>query len=121
MRDLKHFNDKCKKHKSCRSHLNSLKLSLFGRLSIAKQLDEGYRIGIRKHNEEVRKNILSRIIDCVKFCGAFELALCGHDESENSDNPGIFRGLVDVVASLDSALKEHLESATVFKGTSKTV
>lgn len=124
MRDLKHFNDKCKKHESCRSHLtNSLKLSLFGRLSIAEQLDEGYRIGIRKHNEEVRKNrhILSRIIDCVKFCGAFELALRGHDESENSDNPGIFRGLVDVVASLDSALKEHLESATVFKGTSKTV
>ena len=57
----------------------------------------------------------------MKFCGAFELALRGHDESENSDNPGIFRGLVDVVASLDSALKEHLESATVFKGTSKTV
>src|SRR4029434_9433293 len=78
MRDLKHFNDKCKKHESGRSHLtNSLKLSLFGRLSIAKQLDEGYQIGIRKHNEEVRKNrhILSRIIDCVKFCGAFELAL----------------------------------------------
>ena len=49
------------------------------------------------------------------------MALRGHDESENSDNPGIFRGLVDVVASLDSALKEHLESATVFKGTSKTV
>ena len=49
------------------------------------------------------------------------MALRGHDESENSDNPGIFRGLVDVVASLDSALKEHLESATVFKGTFKTV
>ena len=29
--------------------------------------------------------------------------------------------VVDVVASLDSALKEPLESATVFKGTSKTV
>ena len=87
MRDLKHFNDKCKKHESCRSHLNnSLKLNLFGRLSIAEQLDEGYRIGIRKHNEEVRKNrhiILSRIINCVKFCGAFQLALRGHDESEN--------------------------------------
>ncbi|RXN35740.1 zinc finger MYM-type 1-like protein [Labeo rohita] len=90
---------------------------------IAQQLDEGYRIGIRRHNEEVTKNrhILSRIIDCVKFCGAFELALRGHDESEGSDNPGIFRGLVDFVASLDGVLKEHLENATVFKGTSKTV
>ncbi|KAI2646644.1 Zinc finger MYM-type protein 1 [Labeo rohita] len=92
-------------------------------INIAQQLDEGYRIGIRRHNEEVTKNrrILSRIIDCVKFCGAFELALRGHDESEGSDNPGIFRGLVDFVASLDGVLKEHLENATVFKGTSKTV
>ncbi|KAL1279200.1 hypothetical protein QQF64_025873 [Cirrhinus molitorella] len=100
-----------------------MRLQFFGKLSIAEQLDEGYRIGIRRHNEEVRKNrhILSRIIDCVKFCGAFELALRGHDESQSSDNPGIFRGLVDFVAALDGVLKEHLENATVFKGTSKTV
>lgn len=100
-----------------------MKLTFLGRVSIAEQLDDGYRIGIRRHNEEVTKNrhILSRIIDCVKFCGAFELALRGHDESESSDNPGIFRGLVDFVASLDGALKEHLDSATVFKGTSKTI
>ncbi|KAI7800942.1 hypothetical protein IRJ41_015727, partial [Triplophysa rosa] len=99
------------------------RLQFFGKLSIAEQLDEGYRIGIRRHNEEVTKNrhILSRIIDCVKFCGAFELALRGHNESESSDNPGIFRGLVDFVASLDGVLKEHLENASVFKGTSKTV
>src|SRR4029434_5952466 len=61
VRDLKHFNDKCKKHKSCRSHLtNSLKLSLFGRLSIAEQLDEGYQIGIRKHvvSSSVSESIL---------------------------------------------------------------
>jgi hypothetical protein len=122
--DLKHLSDKCKRHESSRSHLeNSVKLKFLGKVSIAEQLDEGYRIGIRRHNEEVTKNrhILSRIIDCVKFCGAFELALRGHDESESSDNPGIFRGLVDFVASLDGALKEHLDSATVFKGTSKTI
>ncbi|KAI2667610.1 Zinc finger MYM-type protein 1 [Labeo rohita] len=124
VRDLKHLSEKCKRHESSRSHLdNAMRLQIFGKLSIAQQLDEGYRIGIRRHNEEVTKNrhILSRIIDCVKFCGAFELALRGHDESEGSDNPGIFRGLVDFVASLDGVLKEHLENATVFKGTSKTV
>lgn len=81
------------------------------------QLDEGYRIGIIKHNKEVRKNqhILSRIIVCVKFCRASELALRGHDESEDSDNPGIFPGLVNFVSSLDGVLKEN---TTVFKGTS---
>nr|XP_021325593.1 zinc finger MYM-type protein 1-like [Danio rerio]XP_021329268.1 zinc finger MYM-type protein 1-like [Danio rerio]XP_021330174.1 zinc finger MYM-type protein 1-like [Danio rerio] len=124
VRDLKHLSEKCKRHESSRSHLdNAMRLQFFGKLSIFQQLDEGYRIGIRSHNEEVRKNrhILSRIIDCVKFCGAFELALRGHDESESSDNPGIFHGLVDFVASLDGVLKEHLDNATVFKGTSKNV
>ena len=102
---------------------NALRLAMFGKINISSQLDEGYRVGIRKHNEEVDKNrhILSKIIDCVKFCGAFELALHGHDESEGSENPGIFRGLVDFVASLDAVLHEHLQTATVFKGTSKTV
>lgn len=65
--------------------------------------------------------ILSKLIDCVKFCGAFELALRGHDETEASENPGIFRGLVNFASSLDAALKEHLEGATVFRGTSKTI
>ena len=78
---------------------------------------------MRRHNDEVSKNrhILGRLIDCVKFCGVFELALRGKDESEGSSNPGIFRGLVDLVASLDEVFEEHLRTATVFKGTSKTV
>ena len=65
---------------------------------------------MRKHNEEVDKNrhILSKIM---KFCGAFELALCGQDEI------GIFRGLVDFVSSLHTVLEEHLKTAAVFKGT----
>lgn len=122
-REWRTWNISLKNVRNMNSAAATLKLNIFGRLSIAKQLNEGYRIGIRKHNEEVTRNrhILSRIIDCVKFCGAFEFVLSGHDESESSDNPGIFRGLEDFVASLDNALKEHLENATVFKGTSKTV
>ncbi|KAK0145330.1 hypothetical protein N1851_009218 [Merluccius polli] len=58
---------------------NTVKLAMLGRVNITTQLDEGHRIGVRKHNEEVDKNrhILSKIIDCVKFCGPFELALRG--------------------------------------------
>ncbi|XP_051808999.1 zinc finger MYM-type protein 1-like isoform X2 [Acanthochromis polyacanthus] len=124
MVDLKHLSEKVRRHEQARSHMeNAMRLGMFGRANIAAQLDDGYRIGIRKHNEEVDKNrhVLSKIIDCIKFCGAFELALRGHDESESSENPGVFRGLVDFVASLDAAVHEHLQTATVFKGTSKTV
>ena len=67
------------------------------------------------------RHILSKIIDAGKFSGAFELPLRGHDESETSENPGIFRGLIELMASIDRELEVHLENATVFKGTSKTV
>ena len=67
------------------------------------------------------RHILYRIIDCIKFCGVFELALRGNDETLTSDNPGVFLGWVNFTAALHSVLNQHLESATVFKGTSKTV
>lgn len=55
---------------------NAVKLAMLGRVNIATQPVEGHRIGVRKHNEEVDKNrhILSKIIDCVRFCGVIELA-----------------------------------------------
>lgn len=119
--DLKHFPEKAKKHEQTRSHMeNAMRLAMFGNVSVATQLDDSYRVEIRRHNDEVDKDryILSKVIDCIKFCGAFELALRGHDESEHS---GVFRGLVDLVGSLDEAVHEHLRTATVFKATSKTV
>ena len=100
-----------------------MKLAFFGNANIAEQLSKAYRDSIIQHNLEVEKNrhILSRRIDCIMFCGTFELALRGHDETLTSYNPGIFLGLVNFTAALDSVLSKHLESATVFKGTSKTV
>eukprot|EP00795_Rhopilema_esculentum_P005495 gene5495-673_t len=122
--DWKHFSEKVKKHVMCGRHVdNCLKLAFFGRNNIAEQLSEAYRATKQRHNMEVEKNrhVLSKLIDCIKFCGAFELALRGHDETSDSDNPGVFLGLVDFAAALDSVLSKHLETATVFKGTSKTV
>jgi hypothetical protein len=42
------------------------------------------------------------------------MALRGHDETENSENPGIFLALVDLVSRIDSAVKEHIQSSSVF-------
>lgn len=72
---------------------------------------------------KVSKNlhILSIIVDCVFFCGKFETPLRGHDESSDSLNPGVFRGLIDLAGSLNEDMKIHLETSTVFKGYSKTI
>ena len=95
MTDIAHFSQKVRKHKGSKAHMSAvLNLAMLGRrASIANQLADGC-LGVRKYNEEVRKNrhILELIIDCVKFCGSFELALRGHDETPESLNPGVFRG-----------------------------
>lgn len=124
VKDLHHLPEKIRKHESSRGHMNSSTgFALLGTTNILSQLNSAYRESILQHNNKVRKNrhILMRIISCVKFCGAFELALRGHDESEGSENRGIFRELIDFTAELDVTLKEHLQNATVFKGTSKTI
>jgi hypothetical protein len=97
--------------------------SVLGKTDIRSQLDNAYVRNKIKHNEQVDKNrhILHRLIMCIKFCGAFELALRGHDERESSEDPGIYRGLINFAAELDSVLATHLNEAKVFKGTSKMI
>nr|CAH7738482.1 unnamed protein product [Callosobruchus chinensis] len=122
--DLHHLSEKIKKHESSRDHINSCTtFALLGKVNIMSQLSSAYRESIILHNNKVEKNrhILKRIISCVKFCSAFDLALRGHDESEFSENQGIFKELINFTAELDNTLKEHLRTATVFKGTSNTI
>lgn len=123
-KDLNHLTDRIKKHEVSGAHVkNSLQLALLGTCNIVEQLDSAYRRNIAAHNEQVKQNryVLNIIINCVRFCGAFELALRGHNEKKDSTNPGVFRGLIDFSAELNLVLKAHLESSTVFKGTSKTI
>ncbi|XP_072375763.1 zinc finger MYM-type protein 1-like, partial [Diabrotica undecimpunctata] len=86
-----------------------MEYALLGSVNIKEQLDSAYWINIQKFNEAVTKN------------SVFELALRGHDETQTSDNPGIFRGLINFTAELDKTLAQHLEESTVFKGISKEI
>ena len=121
--DLKHLSAKIQKHECSTSHIgNCVKLSMLGKVNIASQLDEGHRISIQRHNELVKKNrhALSRIVDCIKFCGAHELGLRGSDESAASLQRGVFLDLVEQFSFLDSQLADHLSNTQVAKYTSKT-
>lgn len=121
--DLAHLSDKINTHEKSSSHINAhLNLMLLGKQNI-RQLSNAYRLSIQKHNETVANNryILSKIINCIKFCGAFELALRAHDENSDFENPEILRGLINFSAELDTTLKLHIQQSTVFKGLSKTI
>uniref|UniRef100_A0A8D9A6D5 Zinc finger MYM-type protein 1 n=1 Tax=Cacopsylla melanoneura TaxID=428564 RepID=A0A8D9A6D5_9HEMI len=122
--DLGHLSQKVKRHESSKDHINAcINLAVMGTVQITELLSDAYRRDIEQKNAEITKNryILSKIIDCVKFCGEYELALRGHNESEESENPGIFKGLINFTATLDKIFDDHMKSATVFKGTSKDI
>ncbi len=121
---LKNLQPKIIKHQHSQKHLNNvLSLSFLGKVNIINQLSEGHRQSIDRHNELVKRNraVLSKIIDCILFCGKFKLPLCGQDESDSSQNPGVFRCLIDFLCKSDSILESHFRTATDFKGTSKGI
>src|ERR1700755_3475609 len=112
--DLKHLQDKIRKHQNSIKHKNNIiDLHMMGKVNIATQLDNAYKLSIAQQNEEIRKNrdALSKIINCIKFCGKYELPLRGYDETQASENSGVFRGLVDFTCELDSSFKAHLNSS----------
>lgn len=121
--DLKHFGERVKTHEMSIQHIeNETSLKMLG-IDIREQLHAGFQLSIQRHNEKViiNRHVLNQIIDVIKFCGYHELALRGHDETEESYNRGIFLDFLDHVAKLDSILENHLKTATVAKGTSKTI
>ena len=123
MADLNHMHFRASKHCKSSMHLNNtLNLAVLGKYDICSLLDSSYRRSIQEHNNKVSHNrhILKLLINCILFCGSFELALRGHDESDGSLNSGVFKGLINFTADLNNELKTHLEKATVFKGTSKS-
>ena len=48
VKDMHHLSEKVKKHDQAKLHMDScLKFSGFGRVNIATQLDEGYRLAVQ--------------------------------------------------------------------------
>ncbi|XP_008188288.1 zinc finger MYM-type protein 1-like [Acyrthosiphon pisum] len=122
--DLIHLLSKISKHENSFKRLqNEANLKILGTVNIRNQIDAGYKLGIKRHNEQVSKNrdILEKILNCVKFCGNYELPLRGHDEKVTSKNQGVFRGLIDLCSNLDPNLRDHFQNSVVFKGTSKII
>ena len=60
------------------------------------------------------RDILKRILDCIKYLVSQNLALRGHEESMSSDehfNNGNFLSVIKLVAQYDTVLEKHLQNA----------
>lgn len=65
------------------------------------------------------RDVLKRILSCIKFLASQNLALRGHTENLAVDdvcNVGNFLGLLKLVAQYDPLLSNHLEHARQYSG-----
>lgn len=109
---ISRLKEKCDKHDSSKSHVaNCVSYNFLGTRTIQRSISNAYDKSIIEHNLRVDTNrtILRRILECIVFCGQYELPLRGDNESEASDNRGVFFGLVNLVARYDTVLANHLK------------
>lgn len=124
IKDIKHISERIRSHELTATHINNtVYFKTFGKGKVISTTDSGHHQSVARHNELVDKNrhVLSRIIDCIKFCGIHESPLCGHDETVQLNNREVFLDLVEWAASLDNILDDHLKNSKVAKCTSKTI
>ncbi|XP_068086206.1 zinc finger MYM-type protein 1 [Anabrus simplex] len=124
VKNLGHLNALVKKHDENEKHMhNVLDLSFLGCVNLSPLLSHTCHDEKVKHNKQVEKNRyqLSKIIDSIKFNVAFELSLRGHDFIHTSENPGAIKGLIDLMSSIDNAVKVHMEDDQIFRDTSKSL
>jgi hypothetical protein len=70
---------------------------------------------------KINQEILSEIIDYIKFCDKFELPLCGHDETVQPPNLAFFQGLLEFAGKLDESCKTHFLKFKGIRRTSKII
>ena len=83
-------------------------------------IDAELQSQIEKEKQK-RRDILTRILHCIKFRATQNLALRGHRESlqlDNDSNLGNFLGLLKLLAIFDTVMKEHLTRVESHPGSS---
>jgi hypothetical protein len=113
-------------HEHSKQHkVNMFEFQILGFKNIQAQLSSDYHAKILEKNMKISKNreLLSRLIDCIKSCSVFEfISLRGQKEPTQEEYPRIHStSPVNLTAVLDSELKSHCDSIPLFMGTSKAI
>lgn len=95
--------DKCAIHRGAMLAWEESKRNASHGTSIAHRLETS-----RLQQIQSNRHYLSSIVQALLFCAHQEIALRGHDESENSANRGNFLELLHLLAKHDSVVMERL-------------
>ena len=119
--DLKHLSNAIQRHERSKTHIQSIvALRSFGSTRIDTLIDHQLKEAVSAHNQKVKENreILRSFIKAACYLAKQELAF---RESDPSVNKGNYLELINVLSEDDYRLASHLESSTVFKGTSNRI
>lgn len=112
------------RHENSKQHISSVcALAKFGNTRIDFSLSNAFKQSIEKYNENVKRNryIMERLISATCFLAQQELPFRGNNESSESVNKGNYVELLNLLAETDDKLLNHLQTATVFSGTSNDI
>lgn len=99
--------ENAKNHRECFTQWKEMERNLAGNRGV---IDAVFQSQIEKEKQKWR-DILTRILHCIKFLATQNLALRGHRESlqlDDDSNVGNFLGLLKLLAIFDPVIKEHL-------------
>ncbi len=107
--------ERIKDHENSSSHRKSFTTwkEAEKRLIHGKGIDAGIEVQIQSEKQRWR-DVLKRVLTCIKFLASQNLALRGHEENLNDDNTlnvGNFLALLKVIAQYDPLLANHLQRA----------
>ena len=92
-------------HKHAMANWAQFKIVQASGASVVNQLDAARRQQIKEN-----RYYIQCIVEVLLVCAKQEIALRGHNESADSQNPGNFRAILKLVASHDKSLMQRLES-----------
>ena len=121
---IKNFEAKAVKHGGTKTHIKNAEMfHMLGRNRIDHCLLETSRLEAARHNENVTRNrrIVGRLVDVVCHLGRQEQAFRGHREDQESLNRGNYLETLNLLAIEEAFMKDHLETSSVFKGTSPEI
>ncbi|XP_053101872.1 uncharacterized protein LOC128323177 [Hemicordylus capensis] len=100
--------ENAKNHRECFTQWKKMERNVAGNRGL---IDAELRSQIEKEKQRWRE-ILTRILNCIKYLATQNLALQGHRESlqldKDDSNVGNFLGLVKLMATCDPVMKEYL-------------
>lgn len=107
--DWKNISNSLKTHEQSHSHCESLKdwLELKTRVLSFQTIDKEHLAIIEKEKKYWR-NVLKRIICAVQFLSKHNDAFRGSSNKVNTKNNGKFLGLIEMMASFDDVMAEHI-------------